>query len=45
MSLRFESEIRTHDLTRTSLKSYPLDHESLYEGTHKISIRNMAKKA
>ena len=28
----FVCGIRTHDLTRISLKSYPLGHRSLYEG-------------
>ena len=28
--------IRTHDLTRLSLKSYPLDHKSLLEGIHGV---------
>ena len=31
---QLEHGIRTHDLTRKSLKSYPLDHEILYEGIH-----------
>ena len=28
--------IRTYDLTRISLKSYSLDHKSLYEGIHEV---------
>ena len=35
--------IRTHDLTRHSLKSYPLDHKSLYEGIHGVFIIFMKK--
>ena len=28
--------IRTHDQTRHSLKSYPLDHERLFERIHEV---------
>ena len=36
--------IRTHDLTRLSLKSYPPDNKSLHEGIHRVFVILSKKK-
>ena len=33
-----ERGIRTHDLTRISFKTYPLDQKSLYEVIHRVFV-------
>ena len=38
MQDQFVRGIRTHDLTVISLKSYPLDHKSQYEGIHGVFV-------